>query len=112
MLVSRVSIVLAALLCAGCATTVVPPVSPPQPVEVFILDHGRTTSLVLPTPEARMTRYAYGDWNWYALGMQSVADGLRALAGPNPAAFGRQDLPGPARADTLRAHFPDAFIVN
>ena len=101
----------ACTLLTGCATTIVPPASKDS-VDVFLLDHGRTTSLVLPAPENRFVRYAYGDWNWYALGNTGLIDGLRALIGPAPAAFGRQELAGPADASTIRSRYPEPYIVN
>jgi hypothetical protein len=106
-----IAAVLALALLAGCATTIVPP-AVPDTVDVFLLDHGRTTSLVVPAPDNRMVRYAYGDWNWYALGNTGAIDGLRALVGPTPAAFGRQDLRGPANETTIRSRFLPAYIVN
>lgn len=93
---------LAALaLVAGCSTTVVPPPSPSEPVTAFLLDHGRTPSLVLPTPDGNMTRYVYGDWNWYALRNTGPIDGLRALFWPTQGTLGRRDLRGPPHADIL-----------
>jgi len=99
------------MLLTSCATTIVPPASQDR-VDVFLLDHGRTTSLVLPAPENRIVRYAYGDWNWYALSNTGILDGLRALIGPNQGAFGRQELTGPADAQTIRSRYPPAYIVN
>ena len=106
-----VSALLACTLITGCATTIVPPPTK-DPVDIFVLDHGRTTSLVLPAPQNRFVRYAYGDWNWYALGNTGIIDGLRALIGPTQAAFGRQELPGPADPATIRSRYPPEYIVN
>lgn len=97
----RVLVVAALTLAAGCSTTVVPPASPSEPVSVFLLDHGRTPSLVLPTPDGNMTRYVYGDWNWYALRNTGPIDGLRALFWPTQGTLGRRDLRGPPHADIL-----------
>ena len=81
---------------SGCApVTVVPPADPVQPVPVFLLDHGRHSSLVVPTPSGALIRYSYGDWEYYALGRTSLARGLAALLAPTPAALGRRELPGP-----------------
>jgi hypothetical protein len=109
--VLRRSLLIAALvLVAGCGTTIVPPADPPQPVNVFILDHGRTPSLVLPAPDGGMTRYAYGDWNWYALRNTGVWDGVRALFWPTPGTLGRQPLEGPPTAQGLRERLgPEAY---
>ncbi|MFW5955095.1 MAG: hypothetical protein ACOCSG_07320, partial [Guyparkeria sp.] len=45
-------------LLSACATTIVPPESVEQSQAVFVLDHGRHSSLVLPHPEG-FVRYAY-----------------------------------------------------
>ncbi len=87
---------------AGCSTTIVPPESPAEPVTAFLLDHGRTPSLILPTADSNMTRYVYGDWNWYALRNTGPLDGLRALFWPSQGTLGRRDLPGPPDAHIIR----------
>jgi hypothetical protein len=93
----------AALLPAGCATVVVPPTAPREPVTVFLLDHGGHASLVLPAGTRGLVRYTYGDFRWYAQGQTGIAEGLAALAGGTPAALGRRELRGPAEAQALRA---------
>jgi hypothetical protein len=74
-------------------------VFPPQrvaaPVQAGILDHGRTASLIVEVPDDGMLRYAYGEWNWYALGQTGPAEGSAALFWPTEAALGRMELPGP-----------------
>lgn len=91
------------LLLAGCATLVVAPTAPEEPVSVFLLEHGGHASLVLPAGERGLVRYAYGDLRWYALGQTGPAEGLAALLGETPAALGRRELRGPADAETVRA---------
>jgi hypothetical protein len=98
--VTRTSTVIAAIACvfhalSGCGTTVIPPRSPHEPVTVFLLDHGRTPSLVLPIDD-QMVRYAYGDWQWYALGKTGAIQGLAALLLPTRGTLGRKVLDGPA----------------
>ncbi len=88
-------------LLSGCGYTVVPPPSPKDPVPVFLLDHGRHASLVLPAGE-NMVRYAYGDWEWYVRRHTGPTQGSRALFGPSPAGLGRKVLPGPAAVDSVR----------
>jgi hypothetical protein len=92
------------LLLAGCGTTVVtPPDAPADPLPVFLLDHGRHTSLVLPAPDGTITRYAYGDWRFYAERETGLGRALAAILWPTEAALGRRDLPGPATAEAVRA---------
>ena len=100
---AAVAILLASVfIAASCSTTVVPPRSPIEPVTAFLLDHGDTPSLVLPKPDGNMTRYVYGDWNWYALRNTGLRDGLQALFWSPQATLGRRDLMGPAIADVVR----------
>lgn len=102
------------LASAGCTTTIVPPRSPADPVDVFLLDHGDTASIVLPTPEGNLTRYVYGDWNWYALGNTGLLDGVHALFWSSQATLGRRDWAGPPTAEVVRqrihAHAIEALI--
>jgi hypothetical protein len=106
---SRVSLKTLGLMMAaflalgGCATVVIAPAAPEEPVSVFLLDHGGHASLVLPTGERGLVRYTYGDFRWYALGQTGIGEGFAALAGGTPAALGRGELKGPAEALALRA---------
>jgi hypothetical protein len=87
---------------SGCVTHVVPPATPARPVAVFLLDHGRHSSLVLPAEEGRIVRYSYGDWAYYALGQTGLLKGLSALIGRTEAAMGRRELPGPPQRESVR----------
>jgi hypothetical protein len=87
---------------AACTTVVLPPATPADPVEVWLLDHGRTPSLVLPVGGG-MVRYAYGDWRWYALEEKTSGRGVAALLWPTQGALGREALPGPPSAAAVRA---------
>ncbi len=93
---------LAALLLTGCgATRISPPAEVLDPVPVFVLDHGRHTSLVLADRDGGLHRYAYGDWRYYAQGDTSLASGLAALFWPTPGALGYRRLRGEADAATV-----------
>jgi hypothetical protein len=97
---------------SACVTTVIPPKSPVDPVEVFIVDHGRTTSLVIPSSEGEALRYAYGDWNWYALGHKDVYHGIAALLWPTGSGLGRADLRGSTAAEiSTQVHVVEALHV-
>lgn len=92
---------------AGCsATTVAPPADPADPAPVFLLDHGRHTSLVLPTPDGTLVRYAYGDWRYYAERETGLLHAIAALLWRTPGALGRRELPGPPVADEVRLQVP------
>lgn len=97
----------AALLLAGCATVVVPPAKPEDPVPVFLLDHGGHASLVLPAPDGRLVRFAYGDFHWYALEQTGPSSGLAALIGGTPAALGRGELRAGNDIRAIQAQVPE-----
>ena len=77
----------------GCGTTVVMPTHPADPVTVYLLDHGHTSSLVLPSGGG-WVRYAYGDWNYYALGNDGFLDAIAALSWPTRGTLGRKEYGG------------------
>ena len=85
------------LLASGCAPTrVAPPATVEDPVSVHLLDHGRHSSLVLPSASpATWIRYSYGDWRFYVERDTGFGAALGALLRPSPAALGRQVLHGP-----------------
>lgn len=97
---AAVALALAALL-AGCAHTVEPPRNVVEPVPVFLLDHGRHASIVLPRGEGGV-RYAYGDWAWYALDRTGPLRALDTLLLRTPGTLGRRTLPGPPTLDAVR----------
>ncbi|MEF8833716.1 MAG: hypothetical protein V5A42_02515 [Halofilum sp. (in: g-proteobacteria)] len=82
------------LVATACTNTVVPPAEPTAPAAAFLLDHGRHTSLVLEGPGG-MTRYAWGDWDYYALNRTGPLRASGTLFGANQAGLGRRRLPGP-----------------
>lgn len=95
-------LVLAPALFGGCAaTTIEPPAAPEDPVSVFLLDHGRHATLVLPHPEG-IVRYAYGDWAWYAEVKTGPLRAVAALLFPSRGALGRRVMDGPATEAAVR----------
>lgn len=93
-----------ALFLSGCGTTLLyPPTDPVEPRVVFLIDHGRHSSLAISGDDGRLTRYAYGDWRYYADQDTSVASGVAALLWPTPATLARGELAGPPDVDTLRS---------
>jgi hypothetical protein len=93
-----------ALFLSGCVTTVlIPPQDPDNPSTVFLIDHGRHSSLVIPTDDGQLVRYAYGDWRYYADQDTSLRAGAMALLWPTAATLARGELEGPAEVEVLRA---------
>lgn len=95
-------VLVASLALPGCATTIYPPPAVTAPATVAVLDHGRHASLVVEIPgEARMIRYAYGDWAWYALRQTDAVEATRAIFWPSQGALGRRELAGPPSAESI-----------
>lgn len=87
----------------GCVTTTLhPPTDPEEPRAVFLVDHGRHSSLVIGRSDGDLVRYAYGDWRYYADQDTSLASGAAALLWPTPATLARAELDGPAEINVLR----------
>ncbi|MBA2777677.1 hypothetical protein [Billgrantia kenyensis] len=80
-----------ALLLTGCVGRVAAPepAALAQPVEVFLLDHGRHASLVLPGESSGVVRYSYGEWRWYVEGERHFLAGVSAMLWPTEAGLGR-----------------------
>jgi len=89
------------LLSACTTTTIVPPASVDRPQSVFVLDHGRHSSIVLPHPEG-FVRYAYGDWGWYAEVETGPTEAIRAAFWPTRAGLGRSLTAGTATREGVR----------
>lgn len=96
---------LVACAVSGCVTVISPPQGTTDPVEVYVVDHGRTSSLVVPS-EHGMLRYAYGDWAYYALGQKDLFHGIAALLWPTRSGLGRAELVGTASAETVSTSVP------
>ncbi|MEX0887415.1 MAG: hypothetical protein WD009_13350, partial [Phycisphaeraceae bacterium] len=99
-------LVVVALLVAlplGCTTVVRAPEQVAEPTVVYILDHGRTPTLVLPAWDEGFTRWAYGDWRYYAEGRANVSTGAAALLWPTQGALGRMEHAGPATPAGIEA---------
>jgi hypothetical protein len=95
------AVVAAQVVPLGIPTTVVPP-RPEDPATVYLVDYGRTTSLVLTVAENRMVAYAYGDWTYYALRKQGPFESIAALLWPTQGTLGRKEINGPSNVATVR----------
>jgi hypothetical protein len=92
-------------LCACSASVTAPDVATlVGPRAVFLLEHGRHSSLVLTRDDGTMVRFAYGDWRWYAQNETGVVRAIPVLFLPTQAALGRQFLPAPGQAATVMAY--------
>lgn len=86
---ARGLLLLALLVLSGCAGRLIPPEAPVAPVTVYLLDHGRHASLVLPRREGGVVRYSYGEWRWYVEGERHLLAGASALLWPTASGLGR-----------------------
>lgn len=93
---------LALLTGTACTNVIVPPQAPAIPRSVFVLDHGRHATLVLPADEGRLVRYAYGDWKYYALRETGALETTGAALWPTRAALGRRELDGAPTGEGVR----------
>jgi hypothetical protein len=99
------------LALAGCSTTIIPPQRVEEPVTVFVVDKGRTPSLVVPGGAGDLVRYTYGEWRWYALNETGALRGLAALFWPTQGALGRAVLSGDQTLGTVQRHLPGAVEI-
>ena len=106
---SRFLLLFLLLPLGGCATAIVPPPPPVEPRNVFLLDHGRHSSLVIEAVDGVLWRYSYGDWAYYAERQTSVGDGLVALLQRSPATLGRRELGSPATVQQVYRRVPVAI---
>ena len=95
------TVVAAQVVPLGIPTTVVPP-RPADPATVYLVDYGRTTTLVLTVAENKMVAYAYGDWTYYALRKQGPVESVAALLWPTQGTLGRKEINGPSDVETVR----------
>ena len=105
-----ITVAIGAFLFIGCGATVTPPANPADPVTVYLVDHGKHPSLLLPLPDGNYMRYVYGDWAWYALGKADIWHGIAAMCWPTPSALGRRELSG--GADPIPALARSDFIQH
>lgn len=96
--------VVTALVLGGGLTTVLQ--GPDDPVDsraVFVIDHGRHSSIAIETASGDLVRYSYGDQRYYRDQDTSLQSGAAALLWPTAATLGRAQLHTEATAASLRA---------
>ncbi len=69
---------------------------------MFVLDHGRHASLILPAGDGGSVRYSYGDWQYYAQVETGTSEASAALLWPTRAGLGRRQLQGPSTSASVR----------
>ena len=79
--------------CAGCVTNVTAPPHVKNPATVYVTDYGRHSSILLPAAAGGYNEYAYGDYNWFALGHTGISNAISAMLYSNKATLGRRHVP-------------------
>ena len=104
MLLKRANFLLVGLiaLMGGCATKVVPPSNPANPVAVYITDYGRHSSVLLPMADGHLMEYSYGDWEFYALNKYKWYIGATKLVASDGSGLGRRIVANPGDDEALR----------
>jgi hypothetical protein len=99
------------LALAGCTTTIVPPRKPAAPVPVYVVDHGRHSSLLFSRDDPRqMTEYTYGEWGWFAQNDTGCARSVPTLFWPTQGTLGRRTLSLKSDDASVRARFKDELV--
>ena len=96
-------------LLGGCTNTIIPPKTVQQPATVYLLDHGRHPSLVVPADSGLM-RYSYGEWNWYAMENTGVLQAFSALFLPTPATLGAKYMANDAEYQRMLQIDPPVHV--
>ena len=86
----RLIAVMALVLFSGCAWSVKSPPRPTDAAPIYLTDYGRHTSVIMPVNDRHMVEYAYGDWDWFAVGQNSSFSAVRALLFSQGSTLGRR----------------------
>jgi hypothetical protein len=108
----RLALLLSLLLSlAGCTTTIVPPREPDAPVLVYVVDHGRHSSLLFSQGDPNlMIEYTYGEWGWFAENDTGCARSVPTLFWPTQGALGRRTLALKSDTVAVRARFSHELV--
>jgi D-alanyl-D-alanine carboxypeptidase len=92
---ARVGLILAVLAVLALGWTlrpsaITPPADPADPVTIRLLSTGRHSGLLLPCGDGRVVEYDYGEWDWYALGMDEWWRAPATVLWPNAGTLGRR----------------------
>lgn len=102
---------LVAVALSGCTSTLEAPSVDGEVREIYLMDHGRHPSLILPDGRGGAVRYAYGDWRWFAESETGFMAGAAALLWPTRGALGRQRLQAWQSAAALRRQIQEGFVT-
>src|SRR5436309_10127978 len=60
----------------------------------------------MPSSNGKAVRWAYGNWNWYALENNGPLDALGALLIPSKSTLGRREMADPKDVESLKHSIP------
>ena len=90
----------------GCTTGIVPPAAVREPAIVYVADHGKHSSILLPDGDVLegdgYLQYAFGDWRAFVLNDNSLCSYLRAAFFSGKSALGREPHPTTRPAELSR----------
>ncbi len=92
-------------LLTGCASAVVPPPQPAEPLRVYVIQNAKHFGLILPRAAGGFVEYGYGEWRWYALEDDSWHDACRTILWPTLGTLARRDSSA-ANEAALRGRYP------
>lgn len=96
------AVCLALAAVAGCSMRIEPPHEPRDAVTAYIVDYGLHGSLLLPADEKSLVEFAYGQWDWFALGRDRWYNALGLALFPAAGTLGTRDHPMVDDAESLR----------
>src|SRR4051812_19057915 len=86
-------LMLLSLFQTGCATKVIPPGRPNDPVTVYLTDYGRHSSVIVPSIKGHgYDEWSFGDWEFFALGHTQWWIAIRAMLHSPQATLGRRHI--------------------
>ncbi|MBX3359054.1 MAG: DUF2459 domain-containing protein [Phycisphaeraceae bacterium] len=106
------ALVFLAVAAGGCATTVVPPKNPHDPVSVYIVDYGKHSSLMVPRDNDRVTEFAFSSWTWEALKWNTWLNVFPILTSPSQGTLCVKEWPGPLNEMTIRMQTTADVVYN
>lgn len=92
---------LVGLSLTGCSTALRPSECQTDCASVALVDHGRHSSLIISESDKKMSRYAYGDWQYFAKADTRIWSGAKALLWPTQATLARRHLLGPVTHENI-----------
>ncbi|MGY6530262.1 MAG: DUF2459 domain-containing protein [Cyanobacterium sp.] len=92
LLITTIFIFVQLIIVIFSPTIIIPPTEPQKPATIYVVDYGFHSRLVLPDRTEKLIQYAYGDWEYFALGNQDFLTTLKALFIPTQGTLKREKI--------------------